>query len=220
MNAHPTDFLPMVADEPSASKVRATETALEIDSDLTLEEWQEIGHTLGRANRASAWWVGDWINYAEGKWGEKYEDALLATGLSYDYLRHCAAVSRRFTFGDRSPELTWTHHFKAKALDNAEEWLARAEAEKWSVRELLEKTSAAPPANSHVMPSRRHVAFMAAAESVVRVGERWERDMTDALTPPQARKQLTVLRKARERLDEVIDAVEYRAATVQTYSSH
>lgn len=193
----------------------ATETALVLPDGMTEAEWRAFGEKLGRAARASAWWIGDWINYGETKWGEKYDDAIAVTGLSYEHLKKCAAVARRFEKGDRSPNLPWTHHFRVYGLSNAEEWLARAESEEWSVRDLVERISEAP--RTKIMPAKRHGEVVRAAEKMVRLFSRWQRPMTDTLTPPQARKQLTVLRKAREQLDEVIEAVEYRAATTHTF---
>lgn len=69
----------------------------------------------------------------------------------------------------------------------------------------------------HISPQRRHDELIKRASAVVSVGERWQREMTDALSPLQARRQLTVLRKTRDLLDDVIEAVEYRAATLKTF---
>jgi hypothetical protein len=49
-----------------------------------------------------------------------------------------ARVSRRFPLDRRRVELSWSHHLVVAALDPAEadEWLDRAEAERWNVAEL------------------------------------------------------------------------------------
>lgn len=83
----------------------ATETGLSLPDHLTEEEWRSVGSDLGRVQRASQWWVGDWINYAEVKWGEKYEEAQAITGLNPNYLRPCAMVAARFGLLDRSNKL-------------------------------------------------------------------------------------------------------------------
>lgn len=195
----------------------ATETALFLPVGINENEWAEVGEKLGRAHRASAWWIGDWINYGKTKWGEKYEEAERITGLSYAYLSQCAAVARRFEFVERSTKLTWTHHFKAKSLAEPEKWLARAENEEWSVRDLVEHAHSAP--RTAVFPTRRHAAVIDAAAKLVTTArphgqtQVWVREMTDDLTPPEAKKQLTILKNAASVLAEVIAAVEYRAAT-------
>ena len=33
-------------------------------------------------------WIGDWLNYGERKWGEKYKEALEKTGYDYQTLRN------------------------------------------------------------------------------------------------------------------------------------
>lgn len=191
----------------------ATETGLVLPDGISEREWANVGESLGRAHRASGWWIGDWINYAESKWGEKYDEAQEITGLSYDHLRHCATVAKKFQIGDRSPNLTWSHYNRAKALPNADEVLALAEAENWSVRDLQEHARPSGTPLRKISPKNRHGAFVTAAGDVSRIGERWSSEMVEALSPPEARKQLTILNKAAERLAEVIAAVEYRAAT-------
>ncbi len=66
-------------------------------------------------------------------------------------------------------------------------------------------------------PYDKHKAVMVVAENLSRLNGKWERAMTDALTPPQAKKQLTVLNKAAALLADVIEAVEYRADTPHTF---
>jgi hypothetical protein len=68
--------------------------------------------------------------------------------------------------------------------------------------------------SARVMPTRRHDEVVKAVTHVVRLAERWDRSMTDSLTPPQAKKQLTQLGKASDFLEEVIEAVEYRSASL------
>jgi hypothetical protein len=37
-----------------------TAVGLNLLENLSFEEWREIGHQLGRAERALQWWVADW----------------------------------------------------------------------------------------------------------------------------------------------------------------
>lgn len=195
----------------------ATETGLDLPNGLTEFEWVELGEKLGRAARASAWWIGDWINYGEARWGQKYEEAMAVTGLSYEHLQKCASVAARFELRDRSRNLTWSHHFRIAAVADASSWLELAAENNWSVREMLAQAEEAPR-SQRIQPGRRHGEVIRAAEHIAKLCKRWDRPMTDSLTPREARKQLAVLQKAREQLDEVIDAVEYRAATLPTFN--
>lgn len=215
------DLVPLNGSVPATGKARVTETALDLDSDLSAEEWEEIGHMLGRANRASAWWIGDWINYGEARWGEKYNEAERITGLAYKTLRNYASLCQQFELSRRRDNLSAQHHDAIRSLDSAkqEEVLNAAEEQDLTIhatRDLARRVSGRNRGR-RVYSSRLHQEFVTASGTLVRLGERWEREMTDALTPPQARKQLTVLRKAHSLLVEVIEAVEYRADTLATF---
>jgi hypothetical protein len=124
--------------------IERTETALVLPDGLPEAAWRSIGEELGRFNRASAWWVGDWINYAETKWGDKYAEAQEITDLTYQHLSRCASVARTFQFMDRSINLTWSHYNRARSLPNAGEILQRAEAEGWSVRDMQRHAASQP----------------------------------------------------------------------------
>lgn len=193
-----------------------TETALELAPDLSAEEWATIGTSLGRAHRASAWWIGDWINYGEDAGyiaREKYDEAERITGMARQTLRNRAAVARRFESYRRRYDLVFGHHATVAALPPSEQdsVLVAAASANWTIERLREETRTAKSAR-YISPARRHTSVVAAAADLAKVAERWDAEMCVALTPPQARKQLTVLNKAAERLAEVISAVEYRAA--------
>ena len=55
--------------------------------ELSFEEWEALGEKLGRIGKSIGFMIGDWINYAEEKWGEKYNEAIACTGLEYQTLR-------------------------------------------------------------------------------------------------------------------------------------
>ncbi|MGH2954666.1 MAG: LmbU family transcriptional regulator, partial [Thermoanaerobaculia bacterium] len=128
-----------------------TETALELPDDLSFEDWQRMGETLGRIGRACQWWIGDWLNFGERAYGEKYTQAIEATGYDYDTLNGFRWVAQEVESVRRRTNLSWSHHREVAALDppDQEERLDRAEAEGWSVHELRKavrtRSLAAPP---------------------------------------------------------------------------
>lgn len=203
-------------------EMRRTETALVLPAGLAEDEWLAIGEQLGTAHRASAWWIGDWVNYGEDAGyvsSEKYDVAESSTGLARKTLKNYAATARRFERSRRRDLLSFEHHKAAAALPSPEqrdEILAEAEERGWSRAELRAELKPYSPATL-ISAQRRHQAVVDAANLLAKRAEKWERPMTDTLNPRQARKQLTVLRKARARLDEIIDAVEYRADTLATF---
>lgn len=76
--------------------IRYEGTALIIDETCSLEDYQRIGETLQRMERAVQFWVGDWMRFGERKWGESYTQAIEATGYTYQALADMKYVADRF----------------------------------------------------------------------------------------------------------------------------
>ncbi len=116
-----------------------TATSLHFTHDLTLDEWLAYAGVLLDAAEAVRWWLGDLLRYGEHRYGEKYSQALEATGLSYGSLADCVWVADRFAEVSRRREgLGWSHHREVAALDpaDADALLDAAEAGDWSARDL------------------------------------------------------------------------------------
>jgi N6-adenosine-specific RNA methylase IME4 len=111
--------------------VTYSETSLELPPTLTFERWTEIGKVLGRIGRAHQWWIGDWLNYGERAYGEKYAQAMDATGLEYGTVANCAYVAGRIELSRRRESLTFAHHQELAPLELTEQdaWMERAELE-------------------------------------------------------------------------------------------
>lgn len=200
--------------------IERTETALVLPEGLPETAWRSIGEELGRNHRASAWHIGDWINYGENAGyvsPEKYDLAVSVIGMTRSNLQNIATITRAFPSSSRDELLTFRHYRAVAALPAGEQKavLARAAKQGLSAAKLSEETRSHPARK--IQPKRRHEAVVAAIGDFVKLGERWDAEMCEALAPPQARKQLTVLKKAEAILAEVIEAVEYRAATTHTF---
>lgn len=115
-----------------------TETSWSPPSTLTWEQWESIGNTLQVVNGAVNWWIGDWLNVGEQKWGDTYTQAVNATDSSIESLKKYKAVSERVPREIRTPRLSWTHHFYVAYLPAEERGplLAMAEELQLSSREL------------------------------------------------------------------------------------
>lgn len=124
-----------------------SETGLELPWSLTYERWSEVGATLGKIHRASAWWLGDWINFGEMAYGQKYAQAVDVTGLAEDTLVHYASVAGRFEIWRRSQILSFAHHRELAYLGPGEqdEWIGKAEEGEWSRAELRRQMKADGP---------------------------------------------------------------------------
>ena len=81
-------------------------------NETSVAEWEEVGQFIAQVEGAVQWWIGDWLNYGEGrpKWGDKYEAAVERFGLKQKTLEDYKAVASRFQFPERSGKLPWSHH--------------------------------------------------------------------------------------------------------------
>lgn len=119
-------------------KCAITSTGLKFADDITFDEWEAIGDTLARLDRAVQWLIGDWLNYGEAHYRETYAQALDDTKYSYQTLANMASVASKVESSRRRENLTWTHHCEVASLppdvqDGLLEW---AEETKASTREL------------------------------------------------------------------------------------
>jgi len=117
---------------------RLTACGLLLCGDISFEEWERIGVALQRIAAMIQFAIGDWINYGEHKWGERYAQAIEDTGRSYQTLCNYVSVASRVPFYRRREKLSFGHHAEVAALDANEQeiFLIEAEMQGWSVREL------------------------------------------------------------------------------------
>ena len=79
--------------------------------DMTFDQYQKIGRTFQQIQRSLAFWMGDWMNYGEQKFGDIAMQAVEDTGKSVETLIKWKAVAFRVRREIRVKELGWTHHF-------------------------------------------------------------------------------------------------------------
>jgi len=110
-------------------------TSLTLREGLSYERWEEIGGTLKSMEHGLRWWWGDWARYGE-RWGEKKEQAISMSGLSYGSVANCEVVSKTFEFSRRRENLDWSDHQAVAALPLEEQErlldLAEADPKKWN----------------------------------------------------------------------------------------
>lgn len=106
--------------------------------EVGLAEWSALGRRFGEIGRCSQWWLGDWINYGNERFGERYTRAVKLTGYDVQSLMNMVYVASRFDISRRRENLSWSHHSALAALDmdSQEYWLGRAIADKLSVADL------------------------------------------------------------------------------------
>jgi hypothetical protein len=141
--------------------------------DLALVDWTEQGRRFGTIGRAAGWWIGDWLQYGNAKFGERYSRASRITGYDVQTLMNMVYVASRVDISQRRENLSWSHHAEVAALPVQERgrWLDVAESERLSVRCLREE----------IRRARRAIEAPRAARSEPGVvcpncGERMERE--------------------------------------------
>lgn len=93
-------------------------TGLTVTGAPTYEDWAAIGETLRFLEGAIQWALGDWLNYGEHRWGEKYAQAVDEKDYDYDYgtLRNLAWVAGSIDLSFRNDNLTFAHHMQVAPL--------------------------------------------------------------------------------------------------------
>ncbi len=121
--------------------------------DMTFEQWEAVGETLQYMQGAINWWVGDWLNVGERKWGEEYAQAIEETGWKYQDLANCKWVAGKVEFSTRVEKLSWSHHREVANLSPNEQayWLDLAALNNWSVIDL-QKARSVPTKTTITLP--------------------------------------------------------------------
>jgi hypothetical protein len=91
-------------------KYEIQELGLKVDREITWAQWKKLGRVVGSTVKVGPWLLGDWVNFGESKWGEKYAQAVDETGLSPERLRVCSWVSNRYPRARRRTELSFEAH--------------------------------------------------------------------------------------------------------------
>ena len=125
-------------------KCKFGRNGLAIQECTSYNDWETIGITLAQIKDAHQFWIGDWLLFGEGKYGEKYTQALEATGLGYQTLRDCKWVAKQVELSRRRDNLSWSHHEEVAGLEpkDQERWLKEAEKGNMSAKQLREAIKA------------------------------------------------------------------------------
>jgi len=97
-----------------------TEISWTPPADLTEEQWTNIGFTLQTVYKSMRWWLGDWLNHGDARYGETYAQAIIVTDSALETLKKYKSVAQRVKAEDRISELSWTHHFYVAYLPREE----------------------------------------------------------------------------------------------------
>ena len=74
--------------------------SLDLKDDLEYEEWVEIGEALTNQAKHIMWWLGDWWNYGDRKYGELASQAL-DFGIPYSTFSNAAYVANKIPLKEK-----------------------------------------------------------------------------------------------------------------------
>ena len=106
------------------------ERHLAFREDTPYEVWEAVVVRLKSAERSIQWWIGDALRFGEGRYGERYAQALEETDYTYGALANMAYIAGRIESSRRREKLTFSHHAEVAPLPRAEQDEILDEAEK------------------------------------------------------------------------------------------
>lgn len=146
------ELLPIQIDRCRLSRVGA-----EFTGDITVSEWMEVGRKLHAIGSCYQFLLGDWLNFGERAYGEKYKLACEQTGMDYQTLANYAWVCAKIEIYLRKENLSFGHHNLVAGMPESEreKWLDNAANGKWSIadmREAIRKAEAQYAGEDHGKP--------------------------------------------------------------------
>jgi N6-adenosine-specific RNA methylase IME4 len=134
-----TETLTRQGDSMTVGAFELTRTALLVHGDPSFDEWARIGEFIRLVNSGAQWWWGDWLNYGEGAYPERFSQAQEATGWEPGTLYTYSWVARSVPASNRLEAVPFGHYQNGLAAlppEEQAEWAEKVRAEKWSRGEL------------------------------------------------------------------------------------
>ena len=117
-----------------------TENGLEVDGRPTFGQYAGVGDFIHRAQKASGWWLADWIVYGEGRedWKKQVEALIDFEVLTEASVKQYRYVAKAVPKSRRLKGVPFGHHTVVASLppDQQREWLRRSKTEGWTQQEL------------------------------------------------------------------------------------
>jgi hypothetical protein len=111
------DVVRIVQSDGPLYRAGMTPTGYSLPEGLTYDEWSEMGPPLVAMAQSAAWWLGDWLRYGEHHYGDKYVQAVEATGYGVSTLKNYQWVADRIPIDERVPDVPFSHHKAVASLD-------------------------------------------------------------------------------------------------------
>lgn len=115
------------------SSFKLERNGLEAVGSPTFDQWLSCGKFIRNAQGAVHFWIGDWLNFGELKYGETYSQAVKETDYDIQTLMNDKYISSRVAISRRRDNLSFSHHAEVADLDPDEQnmLLDKASLECW-----------------------------------------------------------------------------------------
>ena len=115
-----------------------TLTSFALAEEISYEAFESIGAMLGVFDRATKWWIGDWLMYGEDRFPDRYPQAALLTGLSEQTLMQRVTTARAIPANRRRHLVNYSVHVEVRKLPPRQQtkWLRYAEEHASTVADI------------------------------------------------------------------------------------
>ena len=129
-------------------------TGLAIPDDTPYEAWVAYGPVLFDLGQSVQWAIGDWSNFGDQHYGEKYAQEIEATGYAYTSIQKFRWVCSKIEFVRRRTNVAFSLHAVVASLEPAEQdaWLDRIEVEGLTRNAVLLELGKAPTNTRQAKP--------------------------------------------------------------------
>ena len=204
-------MLALTTPENTSQNFSIDPTGIEFHGELSFEEWSDIGDKVVPLAKSIGFVVGDWINYGEIRYGEKYVEALRDTKMTLETLKQFSYVARNIEKCRRLHVLDWSHHQAVAKIKDPEEqarWLSVAEKERMSVRRLRKSISAGRPLDADEIKEdpadRGYVTYLALLN---RLRRWWKRETGKAPVEEWDEERREVLKRDFKLVQEIYESL-------------
>lgn len=94
-----------------------TLTGLQVTGKPTFEQWLQQGRELWYAKQSISWCLGDWLNYGEHAYGQKYTQAISETDYTLQTLMNYAYTAKAIDPTARRENVSFSNHSEVASLN-------------------------------------------------------------------------------------------------------
>jgi len=133
--------------------IQVSSLGVQFTGDVPEDAVDDLMRKAGTVARGCLFIIGDAINFANGRYGEKFDHWMRLTGLEYQTLCNVSSIAGKIELSRRRHNLTFEHHKLVAPLTPGEQehWLDLTEKDGMSTRRLRKSILLGRPATDEDM---------------------------------------------------------------------